>query len=186
MLASLIRGHGAEHLRGNMEEAHDRRLRGGQRGVGWSYLHDAIRSLFLWYRPGEVSRRRKRGGAAKGSSPGRPGKGRGMEGWISDFRYAFRGLRKRPAFAVLVLLTLGLGIGATTTIFSVVDSVMLRPLPYDDPGRIVTLGNIFPGREWSDQVEGLQRLAGVSYLNFAEVRERIRSLRRSRCCRYRR
>jgi putative ABC transport system permease protein len=99
-----------------------------------------------------------------------------MEGWISDFRYAFRGLRKRPAFAVLVLLTLGLGIGATTTIFSVVDSVMLRPLPYDDPGRIVTLGNIFPGREWSDQVEGLQRLAGVSYLNFAEVRERTRSL----------
>jgi hypothetical protein len=56
--------------------------------------------------------------------------GRGtMMGWISDVRAAVGGLRRRPGFALSVVLTLGLGIGATTTILSVVDGVMLRPLP---------------------------------------------------------
>jgi len=99
-----------------------------------------------------------------------------MEGWVSDVRFALRGLRRRPGFALLVLLTLGLGIGSTTTIFSVVDTVVLRPLPYQAPGSLVAVGNTFPGREWSDQGQGLQHLAGVSWLNFVEVRERTRGL----------
>ena len=68
-----------------------------------------------------------------------------------DLRYATRTLRKQPAFTLAVILTLALGIGATTAIFSVVEGVLLRPLPYPDEGRIVrvaatTYGNGGEGR----------------------------------------
>jgi putative ABC transport system permease protein len=57
-----------------------------------------------------------------------------------DLRHAIRALRHRPAFTALALLTLTLGIGANTAVFSVVDAALLRPLPYPDSGRLVTLG----------------------------------------------
>src|SRR6202789_4408643 len=64
--------------------------------------------------------------------------------WIStvvqDIRYALRGFRRNPLFTISVLVTLALGIGATTAVFSVVDRILFRPLPYTDAGRIVSLG----------------------------------------------
>ncbi|MGH7554070.1 MAG: hypothetical protein ACREMQ_13695, partial [Longimicrobiales bacterium] len=54
-------------------------------------------------------------------------------------RLAVRQLRLRPGFAVITILVLTLGIGASTTVFTVVDSVLLRPLPYAEPDRLVTL-----------------------------------------------
>ncbi|MGB7211746.1 MAG: ABC transporter permease [Gemmatimonadales bacterium] len=62
-----------------------------------------------------------------------------LEDTFSDIGYALRGLRKRPGFALVAILTIALGIGGTTAVFSAVDAVLLQPLPYRDPGQLVRL-----------------------------------------------
>src|SRR6185295_7865718 len=57
----------------------------------------------------------------------------------AEIRFALRGFRRTPLFAVVAILTLGLGVGANTAIFSLVDSALLKPLPYPEPDRLVTL-----------------------------------------------
>ena len=82
-----------------------------------------------------------------------------------NLRYALRSLSRAPGFTVVVVLALGLGIGATTALFSVVHGVLQRPLPYPDPERIVQL--------WQVSDEGAQ--TPVSDANFADLRREGRS-----------
>jgi predicted permease len=84
-----------------------------------------------------------------------------MDGIANDIRYALRQLRRNPGFALVAVVTLGLGLGAATAIWSVVYGVLLRPLPYPEAGRIVQL--------W--QVNERGGRTSVSDPNFAEWRE---------------
>src|SRR5256885_11321189 len=69
-----------------------------------------------------------------------------MESLIKDLKFAFRGLIKRPGFTAITLIALALGIGANTAIFSLVNAVILRPLPFPEPDRLVWVyGNIRNG-----------------------------------------
>src|SRR6516162_2398755 len=67
-----------------------------------------------------------------------------METIRQDLRYAVRSILTDPAFCAAAILTLALGIGANTAIFSIVERVLLRPLPYKDPTRLVQLWNTYP------------------------------------------
>jgi putative ABC transport system permease protein len=85
---------------------------------------------------------------------------------VQDIRYAFRTLQRNRAFAFVAILTLALGIGANTAIFTVVDGVLLKPLPYPDPDRLLTL--------WErSRTDGRQ--STVAPANFYDWREQSRS-----------
>jgi hypothetical protein len=68
-----------------------------------------------------------------------------MKQLLADIRYALRQLRRSPGFALTAVFTLAFGIGATTAIFSIVEGVLLRPLPFRDPGRLVAVGDAIEG-----------------------------------------
>ena len=63
-----------------------------------------------------------------------------LESLLQDVRFGVRQLVRQPASSLVAVLTLGLGMGASAAVFSVIDATMLRPLPYPDPGQLVTIG----------------------------------------------
>ena len=100
-----------------------RRGRVWARAVG-DVVFEAVRERLPW------SREAERGGGE-------------MENWMRDTRHAARALARSPAFTAMAVVTVALGIGASTATFSVVDGVMLKPLPYQEPERLVAV--------WPDQ-----------------------------------
>ena len=82
-----------------------------------------------------------------------------MPNLFSDMRYAFRNLFKSPSFTAVAIITLAIGIGANTAIFSIIDNILLRPLPYRDPGRLVRLYE-------TESAPGHYPFAGADYLDW--------------------
>jgi putative ABC transport system permease protein len=91
-----------------------------------------------------------------------------MESLLQDIRYSLRRLLKSPAFTLIVILTLALGIGANTAIFSAVNAVLLRPLGYGEPERLVTIEHLYPS------LGGMK--APVSVPGFLDYQRQARSV----------
>lgn len=89
-----------------------------------------------------------------------------MQSLFSDLRFAFRQLRKSPGLSLLAVLILALGIGANTAIFTVIESVLLRPLPYADAGRLVYIG----------PPEDKPSFGSTSWLNYHDIHAQSKSL----------
>src|SRR5260370_20417702 len=109
-----------------------------------------------------------------------------------DIRYGVRSLLKRPGFVVIAVMTLALGIGANTAMFTVVNAVLLRPLSYPEPERLVVFDGINPGRgitlsnmsvpdfvDWQNQNQTFEHMAGFiaggAFLVSGDQPERVRA-----------
>jgi hypothetical protein len=166
----MIFGPDAEVLRGDLEEAfHLRAARHGYTArVRAGYIGDVFVSLVRWWLA--------RASQHAASSTDDVKSGVIMQGILMELLQMARALLRRPGYVAVVVLTLGLGIGATTTIYSVVDAMLVRPLPYPDADRLVVIGNTTPGEEWVADGEGLQRLSWMSLPNANDVVARAKSL----------
>src|SRR5690349_1922615 len=109
-----------------------------------------------------------------------------MDALLQDVRYALGAMRRNAGFATAGLLTIALGVGATTAVFSVVYGVLLRPLPYADPSRLVRLSEEHPGAvsplrapmlsnltyyAWSEAPRTIERLAGYRSSAYTVTRD---------------
>ncbi|HUK15070.1 MAG TPA: permease prefix domain 1-containing protein [Bryobacteraceae bacterium] len=153
--------------RARMEEQLDKELR--------FHLEQHAADLMARGAGAEEARRQARqalGGEQQVKERCRDARGtRWVEDLAQDFRYALRGLLQRPAFAAVALATLALGIGATTVMFTLIHGVLLKPLPYLEPGRLVRVHG--HSDTWNAAVYGEQNLANF---DFRDCQRQSRSL----------
>ena len=99
-----------------------------------------------------------------------------MADWIAAVRYAFRTLRRQPTFTFVAIVTLALGIGANTAIFSVIKTVVLNPLPYESPEKIAILWEVNPDgnqgpvsvptfEDWKREAKSFESLAAYRHVD---------------------
>lgn len=158
LLRLLIRGDAREFVVGDIEEEFFEHIlptlgRGAAKRWYWGQVLHSIMS-----RASHETVRRKK--------PVQTGENL-MATILVDIRYAFRGLRKTPGFTAVAVLTLALGIGANTAIFSVVHTVLLQPLPFPEPERLVQVWETHPDRGWDG--------SSISRPNFRDYREQNQS-----------
>jgi len=165
---ALPRGAAREAITGDLDDefAHFAR----ERSVDWAraWYRRQSRGVVLHY-----ALRRRLGMPAGGRAPhsGRRGvpdssSGNRLDSLLMDLKFALRGLRRDRGFAAVAILTLTIGIGANTAIFSVIDGVLLRPLPYSDPESLVLL------MESHATAEGSYTPYAISPANFLDWQER--------------
>ncbi|HXI20212.1 MAG TPA: ABC transporter permease, partial [Gemmatimonadales bacterium] len=107
---------------------------GGSRGALVRHALATLGDLLVSLPPVYLAERRARGRPGHRHRESHP-----MQSLVLDLRHTVRALRQQPGFAIVAILTLALGIGANTSVFSVLDRVILAPLPYDDPAQLVRL-----------------------------------------------
>ncbi|HSR70264.1 MAG TPA: ABC transporter permease [Acidobacteriota bacterium] len=197
LLLSLLPGRHRRHFGDEMLEVFRRQRQHECRGMAQRLLH-LLRTSFdllataLILRAESVAKRlwpsqqnpreRFRRGLEKGDY---------MTSWTSDLRFGLRNLLRSPVLVLVAVITLGAGIGANTAIFSVLNAVLLRPLPYQDPGRLVLIYETNPLKgwirqtaspanflDWRAQSESFQDMAGYWAFDGATVeadgkRERV-------------
>lgn len=101
---------------------------------------------------------------------------RAIESVAADLKFALRRMRKSPVFAATVIATLAIGIGANTAVFSVLNSVLLKPLPYPEPNQLVSLWLDAPGAAGLTNFTNGLRLSPSMYFTFAEHNRTFQSL----------
>ena len=123
VIAIVITPKRREEVEGDLAELWEHRLRDGRRDLRRAYLKDLVGLAATHRLKVPVERKNPRAARAMGIS--------------QDVRYAWRLMRRRPAATIATVLTLGVGIGAGTAIFTAVDRLLVRPLPFPDPDRLV-------------------------------------------------
>jgi predicted permease len=160
--ASVRRAFGRDMAELFADMLREERRRGGRLAAGTAAARTFLELPFSAWR------------AHRAQAPPPPPSGRrpaGIEVLVQSFRHSLRNLKSSPGFAAVVVLTLAIGIGANTVMFTVLDGILLSPLPYEEPDRLVRLYSANPER-WS----GVNYVPGLAFLAYRERTDIFASL----------